>query len=62
MRRCPFHDLAEAHGQVVCRVHHGLISGALAELGSTLEVESLEPFVRPDLCIAHLAARATEAR
>ncbi|HKD32220.1 MAG TPA: helix-turn-helix domain-containing protein [Gaiellaceae bacterium] len=54
MHRCPFHDLAEAHPEVVCPVHEGLMSGALAALGSDLEVEGLDVFVRPDLCVARL--------
>jgi predicted ArsR family transcriptional regulator len=58
MHRCPFHDLAEAHPDVVCRVHRGLISGAFAELGSGLEVEELEIFPQPDLCVARLTERA----
>lgn len=57
MRRCPFHDLAETHPDVVCAVHEGLISGALEELGSELRVGALEVFPRPDLCIARLARR-----
>ena len=57
MRRCPFHELAEAHPEVVCSVHRGLISGALGELGSGLEVGELDVFVEPDLCIAHLRRR-----
>jgi predicted ArsR family transcriptional regulator len=57
MRRCPFHSLAEQHPEVVCAVHRGLISGALDELGSRLEVDGLDVFVEPDLCIAHLRAR-----
>lgn len=59
MRRCPFHALAEAQPQVVCAVHKGLIAGALTALGSELEVEGLDVFVRPDLCVARLAARKT---
>ena len=55
MRRCPFHDLAETNPAIVCGVHRGLISGALEELGSDLEVEGLDIFVTPDLCIARLA-------
>ena len=62
MRRCPFHDLAEQHPEVVCAVHRGLIDGALSELGSDLEVEALEIFVRPDLCVARLAQGSTAAR
>lgn len=57
MRRCPFHDLAEEQPEVVCAVHRGMISGALAELGSDLEVDRLDVFVQPDLCVAHLGRR-----
>jgi predicted ArsR family transcriptional regulator len=55
MRRCPFHDLAEAHPEVVCAVHRGLISGALKALGSNLSVSALEIFPQPNVCIARLA-------
>ena len=61
MRRCPFHDLAEQHPEVVCAVHRGLISGALEELGSELRVDALEVFVEPDLCIARLGPRPSQA-
>ncbi len=57
MRRCPFHDLAESNPEVVCGVHRGLMAGALEELGSDLEVEGLDVFVRPDLCVARLGRR-----
>jgi predicted ArsR family transcriptional regulator len=58
MRRCPFHDLAEQHPDVVCAVHRGLISGALEELGSELEVAELRVFIEPDLCVARLGRHA----
>ena len=54
MHRCPFHDLAEANPEIVCGVHRGLIAGALEELGSELQVEGLDVFVRPELCVARL--------
>ena len=57
MRRCPFHELAETNPEIVCGVHLGLMAGALEELGSDLEVEALDVFVRPDLCIARTARR-----
>jgi predicted ArsR family transcriptional regulator len=60
MRRCPFHDLAEQTPEIVCGVHRGIVSGALAELGSDLEVDRLDVFVRPDLCVARLARRRPE--
>lgn len=58
MRPCPFLELARRHQEVVCPIHLGLIRGALAELGATARATKLEPFVRPDLCVAHLAAGA----
>jgi predicted ArsR family transcriptional regulator len=58
MRPCPFLELARRHQEVVCPIHLGLIRGALAELGATTSATKLEPFVQPDLCVAHLAARA----
>jgi predicted ArsR family transcriptional regulator len=57
MARCPFHALAESQPEVVCAVHKGLMTGALDALGSDLEVEHLDVFVRPDLCVARLARR-----
>ena len=61
MRRCPFHDLAETDPEIVSGVHLGLMAGALEELGSDLEVEGLDVFVRPDLCIARTARRRSAA-
>ena len=54
MRRCPFRDLAEQHGDIVCSVHLGLIRGALAEIGAPVTATRLEPFVKPGLCRARL--------
>lgn len=54
MRRCPFYELAERDPQVVCTLHHGIIDGALSEMGSAQRVERLDPFVEPTLCIAYL--------
>src|SRR5262249_30620681 len=59
MRRCPFREMAETAPGVVCAVHAGLISGALTGLHSRLEVDQLDAFVRPDLCIARLRQPAT---
>jgi predicted ArsR family transcriptional regulator len=62
MRRCPFYALAESSPQVICTLHHGIIDGALAAAGSEQEVESLDPFVEPGLCIARLSRAAPPAR
>jgi predicted ArsR family transcriptional regulator len=58
MRPCPFLELARSHQDVICPIHLGLMRGALAELGAATRATALEPFVRPDLCVARLAARA----
>jgi predicted ArsR family transcriptional regulator len=55
MRPCPFLELARQHQEVICPIHLGLMRGALAELGARTSATKLEPFVRPDLCVAHLA-------
>ena len=57
MRRCPFYALAEDAPQVICALHHGVIDGALAEAGSDEEVDRLDPFVEPGLCVAHIRRR-----
>ncbi len=55
MRPCPFLELARSHQAVICPIHLGLMRGALAELGATTRATTLEPFVRPDLCVARIA-------
>ncbi|RBY75738.1 ArsR family transcriptional regulator [Geodermatophilus sp. TF02-6] len=52
---CPFRELAATHREVVCAVHLGLMQGALAEMRAPVTAQRLLPFVRPDLCVAHLA-------
>ncbi|HSK15865.1 MAG TPA: helix-turn-helix domain-containing protein [Gaiellaceae bacterium] len=59
MHRCPFRDLAEQHGDVVCSAHLGLIRGALEEIGAPITATRLEPFVEPRLCRAHLGPRVS---
>ncbi|HEX6762791.1 MAG TPA: helix-turn-helix domain-containing protein [Gaiellaceae bacterium] len=57
MRPCPFLELARSHQEVICPIHLGLMRGALSELGAKTRATRLEPFVEPDLCVAHLARR-----
>lgn len=59
LRHCPFLELAETQGSVVCPLHLGLMRGAMATLGASATVERLDPFVGPDLCVAHLSAPAS---
>lgn len=54
LRHCPFLEVAEAHRDVVCSIHLGLMQGALAELRAPVTADRLEPFVAPSLCVAHL--------
>ncbi len=62
LHHCPFREVADAHPEVVCTVHLGLMRGILAELDAPLDAARLDPFVEPQLCIAHLASRAREDR
>jgi predicted ArsR family transcriptional regulator len=54
LRHCPFLELAEEYGPLVCRIHLGLMQGALTELHAPVTVTGLEPFAEPDACLAHL--------
>ena len=62
MRPCPFGEIAVRHHGIVCRLHLGLIRGALETLGAPVEATALEPFVRPDLCIARLQRTGRASR
>jgi predicted ArsR family transcriptional regulator len=54
LRNCPFREVADENLQVVCAVHLGIMQGVLEELRSPVTATRLEPFVEPQLCVAHL--------
>ncbi len=56
---CPFLDLAKDNPAVVCNIHRGLIVGTMAQLGESDAEVSLEPFVEPNRCLAHIRTRAS---
>ncbi|MDO8121160.1 hypothetical protein Q6346_07520 [Isoptericola sp. b490] len=62
LRQCPFREVAAAHPDVVCELHHGLIDGALSRLGSTWRATSLHPWVGPSRCVATLQRLADDDR
>lgn len=51
---CPFLDLARDNPAVVCGIHRGLIAGAMSQLGEERTEVSLEPFIEPNRCLAHI--------
>lgn len=57
LHHCPFREAALANPDVVCALHLGLMRGVLDELDAPVQAETLVPFVEPNLCVAHLAAR-----
>ena len=57
LHHCPFLDLARSSPAVVCGVHRGVIAGALEQLGEEAVDVSLQPFVGPALCQAHITTR-----
>ncbi|HEX6197145.1 MAG TPA: helix-turn-helix domain-containing protein [Jiangellaceae bacterium] len=62
LHHCPFREAAIEHREVVCSIHLGLMQGMLAELDAPIEADRLDPFVEPNLCIAHLAATDQDDR
>lgn len=58
---CPFMDIARRDTAVVCGIHAGLITEAAHRLGAPDAVTSLEPFVGPARCRAHIARPAETA-
>ena len=50
LRHCPFLELAERHGRVVCNIHLGLAQGALHTLGAPLTASAVHPFAEPGAC------------
>ncbi|UXA07884.1 helix-turn-helix domain-containing protein [Mycobacterium sp. SMC-2] len=65
LHSCPVRDLARAHPEVACAMHHGMLRGLLANAAarkgdsassrSVMRAE-LEPFVEPELCLARVIA------
>ena len=54
LRHCPFLELAEGYDQLVCRIHLGLMQGALHDLRAPLTATALEPFAEPGACLVRL--------
>jgi len=61
LRQCPFREVAENHQDVVCRLHLGLMQGALAQMRAPVTADRLQPFAEPSLCIAYLATGQNQA-
>lgn len=57
LHHCPFLEVATDRPEVVCRLHLGLVQGALEELAAPWAVERLVPFATPQVCVAHLAGK-----
>jgi predicted ArsR family transcriptional regulator len=56
LRHCPFLELVDSR-EVVCAVHLGVMRGAMDAADSPVTVTRLQPFERPDRCLAHLGVR-----
>lgn len=53
---CPVRELAAAHPEVGCAMHLGLLEGLVANRQNSRLRAELQPFVEPELCIAHVIA------
>jgi predicted ArsR family transcriptional regulator len=56
LRHCPFLEMINEHADVICPLHLGLMQGAIKAMTAPVTVSRLEPFVEPDLCVAHLTS------
>lgn len=61
LRHCPFLDLIDDHASVICPLHLGLMQGAMTAISAPVTVSRLDPFVEPDLCLAHVSSRAARS-
>ena len=62
LHACPFREVAEAHPEVVCETHLGLMRGAFAALGAPVQTSRIEPFTADGSCLAYLTTAAPAAR
>jgi predicted ArsR family transcriptional regulator len=53
---CPFRDLAEAHPELVCSLHRGMVEGLVEAVGGG-EVEAFHPLVHRRPCQVTLSSR-----
>lgn len=61
LHHCPFREVAESAEDVICALHLGLMQGALHEMQAPVTATSLEPLVRPDLCVAQVRPIASRS-
>lgn len=55
LHHCPFREVAESHGDIICSIHLGVMQGVLGELDAPLQADRLDAFVEPSLCVAQLS-------
>jgi predicted ArsR family transcriptional regulator len=53
---CPFRELAEAHPELVCSLHRGLVEGFVEAMGDA-EVEDFHPLVHRQPCQVSITSR-----
>ena len=58
LHQCPFHALAAEHPEIVCRLHLGVLQGAVDRLPRLTQPVLLQPFVTPGLCEAFIPLAA----
>jgi predicted ArsR family transcriptional regulator len=55
---CPFRDLAQAHPELVCNLHRGIVEGFVAQVGGgTAEVTDFHTLVHREPCQVALTRR-----
>lgn len=54
LHNCPFRELVDAHQDVVCAIHHGLLDGVVNGAGDPVVTVDLKPFATPTTCLVEL--------
>ena len=54
LNRCPFRQAAQEHGDIVCRIHLGIVNGVFENLGLSSVNVKLLPFTGPMECTLKL--------
>lgn len=61
LRHCPFLELAETRAKIVCPIHLGLMQGVLENQAPRVDIDRLDTFVEPNLCVAHLTMQGNSS-
>ncbi|PID96931.1 MAG: transcriptional regulator [Actinomycetales bacterium] len=57
--QCPFIELFDQYGEIICALHDGMLSGLIAASDTPTARHELRPFEQPDRCVVTLSPGTT---